>query len=147
LAEDVPHLPYTRQIIDEALRLYPPAGLVSRTAQKSDRSFGADVRPGDTVMIPIYALGRHQLLWEAPDRFDPQRFADRKAIRRYSYLPFGDGPRICIGATFAVQEAVIILATLLSQFRFERVQGRDPKPVMILTLRPEGGVWLTAEPV
>lgn len=144
-AADLPDLPYVRQVIEEALRLYPPAGIVSRTAQKADDLCGADIRPGDTVMIPIYALGRHHLLWETPDRFDPERFADRKRIRRYAYLPFGDGPRICIGASFALQEAVIILATLLSRFRFRAIQGRDPKPVMILTLRPEGGVWLTAE--
>ncbi|MEE4189309.1 MAG: cytochrome P450 [Roseobacter sp.] len=145
--DDVPALAYIRQIIDEALRLYPPAGMVSRTAQKQDNLSGADIRPDDTVMIPIYALGRHHLLWDRPDHFDPDRFADRKAIRRYSYLPFGDGPRICIGASFAVQEAVIILATLLARFKFTAVKGRDPKPVMILTLRPEGGVWLQAEPV
>jgi cytochrome P450 len=98
-------------------------------------------------MIPIYALGRHHMLWENPDHFDPDRFTDRKSIRRYSYLPFGDGPRICIGASFAIQEAVIVLATLLSRFRFTPVKGRDPKPIMILTLRPEGGVWLQAEAV
>ena len=99
------------------------------------------------MILPIYALHRHKQLWEAPDAFHPDRFLNRKAIDRYAYLPFGDGPRICIGASFALQEAVIILATLLSRFRFTRVPGRDPKPVMILTLRPEGGVWLTAEPV
>lgn len=146
-AQDVPNLPYIRQIIDEALRLYPPAGVVSRTAQKADVLCGAKIEPEDTVMIPIYALGRHHLLWDNPDTFDPDRFADRKAIKRYAYLPFGDGPRICIGASFAVQEAVIILATLLARFDFRPVYGRDPKPVMILTLRPEGGVWLTATPI
>ena len=141
-AEDVPNLPYIRQIVDEALRMYPPAALVSRTARKADRLCGREVRPGDTVMIPIYALHRNNLLWDDPDAFRPERFADRKAIRRYAYLPFGDGPRICIGASFAQTEAVIILATLLSRYRFDPVPGRDPKPVMILTLRPEGGVWL-----
>lgn len=144
---DVEHLPYIRQIIDETLRLYPPAGIISRTAQKHDILSNREVKPGDTVMIPIYALGRHRLLWENPDAFDPDRFRNRKAIDRYAYLPFGDGPRICIGASFAQQEAVIILATLLSRFRFNPVSGKDPKPVMILTLRPEGGVWLTATPV
>lgn len=144
---DVPRLPFIRQIIDEALRLYPPAGVVSRTAMRHDTLCGASIRPGDTVMIPIYALHRNSRLWEDPDSFKPDRFADRKAIDRYAYLPFGDGPRICIGASFALQEAVIILATLLSRFRFTRVPGRDPDPVMILTLRPEGGVWLEAEPV
>ena len=144
--DDVENLPYIRMIIDETLRLYPAAGIISRTAQKSDTLCGREIRPGDTVMIPIYALGRNELLWEDPDRFDPERFADRKAIDRYAYLPFGDGPRICIGASFALQEAVIILATLLSRFEFTAVAGREPKPVMILTLRPEGGVWMTAKP-
>ena len=146
-AADVGALPFIRQIIDEALRLYPPAGLVSRTAQAHDRLGDAEIRPEDTVMIPIYALGRHRLLWKVPDRFDPDRFADRKSIPRFGYLPFGDGPRICIGASFAVQEAVIILSTLLARFHFKPVTGRDPEPVMILTLRPEGGVWLTTESV
>lgn len=145
--EDVEHLPYIRQIIDEALRLYPPAGMVSRTAQARDELCGREVLPGDTVIIPIYALNRSKLLWDEADAFRPERFADRKSIDRYAYLPFGDGPRICIGASFALQEAVIILATMLSRFRFHPVKGRDPEPVMILTLRPEGGVWLTAEPV
>ncbi len=144
---DVANLPFIRMIADEALRLYPPAAMVSRTAQAADTLCGREVRAGDTVIIPIYALHRNELLWEDANAFRPDRFADRKTIERYAYLPFGDGPRICIGASFALQEAVIILATLLSRFKFTRVQGRDPDPVMILTLRPEGGVWLEAEPV
>ena len=145
--EDVANLPFIRQIIDEALRLYPPAGMVSRTAMADDTLCGREIRRGDTVIIPIYALHRHHLLWDDPDAFRPDRFSDRKAVERYAYLPFGDGPRICIGASFAIQEAVIILATLLARFRFTPVAGRDPDPVMILTLRPQGGVWLQAEPV
>ncbi|WP_320177190.1 cytochrome P450 [Roseovarius pacificus] len=146
-AGDIEHLPLIRQIIDEALRLYPPAGIISRTAMAEDTLCGREVQKGDTVMIPIYALHRNHLLWDDPDAFRPERFADRKAIPRYAFLPFGDGPRICIGASFAIQEAVIVLATLLSRFRFTPVAGRDPDPVMILTLRPEGGVWLEAEPM
>ncbi|MEM8656159.1 MAG: cytochrome P450 [Pseudomonadota bacterium] len=145
--DDVARLPFIRQIIDEALRLYPPAGMVSRTAMADDVLCGREIRKGDTCIIPIYALHRSKLLWDDPDAFRPERFADRKAVDRYTYLPFGDGPRICIGASFALQEAVIILATLLARFRFAPVPGKDPAPVMILTLRPEGGVWLTAEPV
>ncbi|MWB79322.1 cytochrome P450 [Pseudooceanicola sp. 216_PA32_1] len=144
-ADDVPKLEQVRRVVDEALRLYPPAAMVSRTARVKDELGGREVRAGDTVILPIYALHRNRLLWEDADAFRPDRFLDRKAIDRYAYLPFGDGPRICIGASFAVQEAVIILATLLSRFRFRAVPGRDPKPVMILTLRPEGGVWLEAE--
>ncbi len=139
-------LTFVRQIIDETLRLYPPAGIISRTAQANDVLCAREIRPGDTVMIPIYTLQRNRLLWDDPDAFKPERFADRKAIDRYAYLPFGDGPRICIGASFAIQEAVIVLATLLKRFRFELVEGKPPKPVMILTLRPEGGVWLQATP-
>lgn len=146
-AEDVARLPYIRMIADEALRLYPPAGIVSRTALAADTLCGREVRAGDTVIIPIYALHRSELLWQDPNLFRPERFAERKAIARYAYLPFGDGPRICIGASFALQEAVIILATLLSRFRFRPVPGKVPKPVLILTLRPEGGVWLEAEVV
>lgn len=144
-AEDVAKLPYTRQIIDEALRLYPPGGFMSRTAKAPDVLAGHEVQPGDTVSLPVYALHRNHRLWEDPARFRPQRFADRAAIDRYAYLPFGDGPRICIGASFAIQEAVIILATLLARFRFTAVPGRVPKPVMIVTLRPEGGVWLEVQ--
>ncbi len=145
--EDVEHLPYIRMIIDEALRMYPAAGIISRTAMQKDTLCEREILPGDTVMIPIYALGRNALLWDEPDAFRPERFKDRKAIDRYAYLPFGDGPRICIGASFALQEAVIILATMLSRFKFTPVQGKDPEPVMILTLRPQGGVWMTAEAV
>lgn len=145
-AEDVPRLPFIRQVIDETLRLYPPAAFLSRTAQKNDELCGRDVRRGDTVILPIYALHRHKKLWTDPDRFDPARFAPGHKTDRFAFLPFGDGPRICIGANFAIQEAVIILATLLARFRFARIPGKDPKPVMILTLRPEGGVWLSVTP-
>jgi len=145
-AADIARLPLTRQIIDETLRLYPPAAFLSRTAQVADELCGREIRPGDTVVLPIYALHRHHMLWQNPDAFDPARFADPKAIDRFAYLPFGDGPRICIGANFALQEAVIILATLLARHRFNLIAGKAPKPVMILTLRPQGGVWLTVEP-
>lgn len=142
---DLPALPLTRRIVDETLRLYPPAAFLSRTARANDLLCGREVRPGDTVILPIYALHRHHKLWADPHRFDPARFADPKAIDRFAYLPFGDGPRVCIGASFALQEAVIILATLLARYRFAQVPGKAPKPVMILTLRPEGGVWLMVD--
>ncbi|MFT4151613.1 MAG: cytochrome P450 [Paracoccaceae bacterium] len=143
-AADLPALPRTRRIVEETLRLYPPAAFVSRTAMAQDRLCGREVLPGDTVILPIYAIHRHHKLWSDPDRFDPARFAG-PAPDRFAFLPFGDGPRICIGAGFAMQEAVIILATLLARLRFAPVPGRDPRPVMILTLRPEGGVWLQVD--
>jgi cytochrome P450 len=146
-AEDVANLPLVRHIVEESLRLYPPGGFLSRTAQASDRLGTTEIRPGDTVMIPVYAVHRHRALWEAPDAFRPGRWESRAGIDRYQYLPFGDGPRICIGARFALQEAVVILATILARYRFRPVKGRDPSPVMILTLRPEGGVWLEVDAV
>lgn len=142
---DLPALPLCRRIVDEALRLYPPAAFLSRTARAKDKLCGREVLPGDTVMLPIYALHRNHLLWPDPHRFDPDRFAGDASHDRFAYLPFGGGPRICIGASFALQEAVIILASLLARFRFTRIPGRDPRPVLILTLRPEGGVWLSVE--
>lgn len=145
-AADITALPLIRCIVDETLRLYPPAAFLSRTAQAADTLCGREVRTGDTVILPIYALHRHHALWDQPDSFDPARFDGAKPPDRYAYLPFGDGPRICIGANFALQEAVIILATLLARFRFDLVPGKTPKPVMILTLRPEGGVWLNITP-
>ncbi|WP_417810020.1 cytochrome P450 [Thioclava sp.] len=142
--EDLDAMPLIQQIVQESLRLYPPAGFLSRTAQKPDRLLGREVRRGDTVMLPIYALHRHHALWDEPDAFRPGRFAN-PTHDHYAFLPFGAGPRICIGAGFALQEAGIILATLLSRFRFSAVAGREPVPEMILTTRPKGGIWLTVE--
>ncbi|MDB6176056.1 cytochrome P450 [Paracoccus sp. Z330] len=143
-ADDLPALPYIHRVVNEALRLYPPAAFLSRTARAPDALCGRNIRAGDTIILPIYALHRHHLLWRNPDAFDPDRFLDTPD--RYAFLPFGAGPRICIGASFAIQEAVIILATLLARFRFETVSGQTPQPRMILTLRPHGGVILRVSP-
>ena len=140
-AADLGALPQTMRIVNEALRLYPSAAFLSRTAQAPDTLCDRQVQPGDTVMLPIYALHRHHLLWDRPDVFDPDRFL--APPDRYAFLPFGAGPRICIGASFALQEAAIILSTLLARFHFDPIPGREPQPRMILTLRPQGGVWLT----
>lgn len=144
--DDLTALPLTRAIIEETLRLYPPAAMLSRTAKAPDTLCGRQVYAGDTVIIPVYALHRSHLYWDAPDAFRPDRFLSGK-VDRFTYLPFGDGPRVCIGQNFAMQEAIIILATLLARFKFTPVPGRNPTPIMILTLRPEGGVWLNAEPL
>jgi cytochrome P450 len=146
-AADLPRLPYLAQVIDEALRLYPPAGFMARTAQVEDEIAGAPVKPGETVMIPVYAIHRHRLLWEDPDAFDPGRFAPEAAAGRHraAFLPFGAGPRICIGMGFATMEATIILATLVARLSFALPQGWRPTPRMILTLRPAGGMRLRVE--
>jgi cytochrome P450 len=89
-------------------------------------------------------MHRHRLLWDDPDAFDPDRYApERVAARhRFAFLPFGAGPRICIGAGFATMEATLVLATLLARFRFELAPGPAPRPEMLITLRPTGGVHL-----
>lgn len=144
--DDLAALPFTRAIIEETLRLYPPAAMLARTAKIEDKLCGREVRPGDTMILPIYALHRSHVHWDQPNAFRPERFLDSQ-IDRFTYLPFGDGPRVCIGQSFAMQEAVIILATLLARFSFTPIEDKDPNPVMILTLRSEGGVWLKAEPL
>ncbi|MCY3877838.1 MAG: cytochrome P450 [Rhodobacteraceae bacterium] len=144
---DLEHLPFTRQVVREALRLYPPAALLLRTAMDSDVIGGREVRPGDTMLLPIYALHRNHCFWKNPDTFCPDRFSDPNIIHSHAYLPFGAGPRACIGSGFAMQEAVIMLSALIAEFHFSPVADRQPEPVMILTLRPKGGVWLTVQPV
>lgn len=146
-AEDVAAAPYIEQVLDEAMRLYPPVGLLARNVLAPDRLYDRDIRPRDTVFLNIYALHRHRLWWENPDAFDPDRFAPaaRAARERYLHLPFGAGPRICVGANFAMLQAQIILTTLLARFRFLPA-GPLPEPVMHMTLRPEPEVWLKAVP-
>ncbi|MDE0304716.1 MAG: cytochrome P450 [Albidovulum sp.] len=144
-AEDVSKLVLTRQVIEEALRLYPPSAMLARTARERDTVGGRQVLPGDTLFIPIYALHRNHCFWSDPDRFNPGRFADRSSIDKFAFLPFGGGMRICIGASFALMEAVIILSSVVSKYKFALLPGQEPEPVMILTLRPKGGVLLKVE--
>jgi len=147
-AEHVEALSYTRQVVHEAMRLYPPAPVVVRAATR-DVSLGAEViRAGSPTYIPIYAIHRHRLLWDEPDTFDPDRFAPEavKARHRYAYLPFGAGPRICIGMSFALLEAVVILATLLRSVRLRLRPGYVPELKQRITLRPAAGMPLRVEP-
>jgi len=148
-AEQLAAMPLVRRVIEEALRLYPPAGFLTRTARAEDEIAGRPVRPGATVILPVYALHRHRLLWERPDAFDPDRFSPERSQgrSRYAFLPFGAGPRICIGMGFAMMEAQIILATLLTRFEIAPEPGREPRPRMLLTLRPAGGMPLRLRPL
>ncbi|MGH6629298.1 MAG: cytochrome P450, partial [Burkholderiales bacterium] len=102
------------------------------------------VAPGSTVVMPIYAMHRHRQRWEDADAFDPGRFepAREAKIARYQYLPFGAGPRICIGMAFAMLEATAMLATMLQRARFSPVEGREPYPLARVTLLPGGGLPL-----
>ncbi len=141
---DLAAMPLIEAVLDEAMRLYPPVAFLARDVLADDTLEGREVRRGDVVFLNIWALHRHRLLWEAPDAFDPARFLPGAPTPdRFQYLPFGAGPRICVGANFAMLQARIILATLLARFRFSPA-GELPKPVMLMTVRPEPGVLLRA---
>jgi len=135
----------TRAVIEEAMRLYPPLAAISREAIAADEIAGHAVPAGCTVVIAPYVLHRHRLLWERPDLFDPNRFLPdaRERIGRYAYLPFGAGPRICIGAAFALQEATLVLGTIMRDFRLALAPGTEVWPLQRLTLRPRGGLPMT----
>ena len=141
--------PYVGQVIEEAMRLYPPVALLARNVRRPDVLAGRQILPNDTLFLPIFALHRHRMWWDDPDVFDPGNFAPGKAAARdrYLYLPFGAGPRVCVGANFAMMQAHIILATLLARFRFAPGDGPAPVPTMSMTLRPEGGVRLSVTPL
>jgi cytochrome P450 len=115
---------------------------------KEDELCGRPMRPNDILFLPIWALHRHELLWERPEEFDPDRFDPVSGPKRdkYQYLPFGAGPRVCVGANFAMMQAQIILATLIQRFRF-RPSEPAPHPVMTMTVRPEPGVFLELQPL
>ena len=147
-AEHLDRTPYAKQVVEEAMRLYPPVGLLARGVRRSDTLCGREVLPEDTLFMPIYALHRHKMWWERPDEFDPDNFsaAAVRARDRFLYMPFGAGPRICVGANFAMMQAQIILATLLARFRFEPGANVAPRPTMLMTVRPDRGVRLVVTP-
>ena len=135
-------LPRTRAAFEEAMRLYPPAPTLSRQAIAGDMLGDVAITPGTNVQIMPWTLHRHRKLWDAPNDYLPERFWPecRAAIDRFQYLPFGAGPRVCIGQTFAMKEAVIALGLLLRHWRFDTVGRRRPWPVQRLTTQPEGGL-------
>ncbi|GAB1580625.1 cytochrome P450 [Phyllobacterium phragmitis] len=142
------NLPLTRAAFEEAMRLYPPAPSINREAVEDDRYRDLKIGKGSTVLAMPWTIHRHRLHWENPDAFIPARFhpENRGQIDRFQYLPFGAGPRVCIGASFALQEAVIALAVLLFRYRFDTVSQTRPWPVQKLTTQPEGGLPMKATP-
>jgi cytochrome P450 len=143
-AAHVERLTATAMFIKEAMRLYPPISSLVRVATKDVDLAGTAVRAGSLIVIPIFAIHRHRLLWDDPHRFDPQRFAPEAEARlvRYQYMPFGAGPRICIGASFAMLEATIMLATFVRAARFEVPAGHVPIPLSRVALQPKNGMPL-----
>jgi cytochrome P450 len=146
-------MPYTRAAFEEALRLYPPAPSINRAAISDDRWTNAKgetvkIEAGVTVLIMPWTLHRHELYWDKPRAFMPERFLpeNRGKIGRFQFLPFGAGPRVCIGATFALQEAVIALAVMMHRFRFDMTEDTNPWPVQKLTTQPQNGLPMRVTP-
>lgn len=145
----IERLPLLHQIFEEAMRLYPPAPRFDREALADDELAGVPIAKGELVSIWSWVIHRHRKLWNDPDAFDHTRFAPqaRAQLHRFQYIPFGGGPRVCVGARFATMEALLILARWLSVRRFTLPPGWQPDPVGAVTLRPRGGMILQAEPL
>ena len=144
---DLDDLPYTRAVFEEALRLYPPAWVISRKPVEDDVVGGYRIPAGSTVLLSPYVTHRHPRLWANPEAFDPERFYQASARDRpaYAYFPFGGGPRKCIGNGFAMMEARLVLATLAQRYRLRLVQDRPVEIEPLVTLRPKYGIFATPE--
>ncbi len=139
--EQVQQLPYTTQVLKETLRLYPPAWTVGRRAEEGDEIAGCKIPKGGLVLMSPYVLHRHPDYWENPEAFAPERFGpDKPPPVRGAYMPFIAGPRKCIGEHFAMTEAVIVIATILSRYRLELIASHDVIPEPSVTLRAKNGI-------
>jgi cytochrome P450 len=144
-ADDIDKLLITSQVLKESTRLFPPVPIIARRSAIDIELAGKPIKAGTRIIIPIFAIQRHKRYWSDPNRFDPTRFTPENEARisRYHYMPFGAGPRICIGMAFAMIEGIAILATLVRAASFATSLGHEPEPVSRVTLRPAGGMPLT----
>jgi cytochrome P450 len=147
--DDLPRLAYTRRVIEEVLRLYPPVYAVARDALEDDEIGGYHIPAGSTIILSPYITHRHPEFWPGPDEFDPDRFTpDRSAGRpRFAWFPFLGGPHQCIGQEFAMMEIVIVVAMVAQAVRMRLATGARVVPRAMLALRPHGGVPMTVEPM
>jgi cytochrome P450 len=137
-------LKLTRDVFRETLRLYPPVSFVPRDITVPETMRGKNLKKGSAIFISLWLMQRHREIWKNPDTFDPDRFSrdDEKEAIRSAYMPFSQGPRVCLGASFALQEAAIILSMIARHYDITPVEGHVPKPVARLTLRSENGIRL-----
>ncbi|GAC1357274.1 MAG: cytochrome P450 [Polyangiales bacterium] len=140
--EDLPRLPYTLQVFKEAMRLYPPAYVLGRMARREVTLGGHSIPRNGIVIVSVIGMQRRASWFPDPDAFDPERFSteNEKKIPRYAYLPFGAGPRVCIGNHFAMMEGQLLVATIAQRARFELAPGVRVEPEPLVTLRPRGGM-------
>lgn len=142
---DLPNLHYNRMILDETLRLYPPAWAIARRPVEKDTIGGYEIRPNRFLFFSPYVMHRHPAYWDNPEGFDPQRFApeNESGRPRYVYFPFGGGPRQCIGNIFSLTEAQLVLAMIVQNYRLSLVPGHPVEPAPLVTLRPHYGIKMT----
>jgi cytochrome P450 len=145
--QHIDRLQLTQQVVKEALRLYPPVPSITRHAATDLELGGQRIVAGTLINIPIFALHRHRRIWRDPDCFDPNRFAPEteSKISRTQFMPFGAGPRTCVGAAFAMIEATAVLATLIRGARFRLKRTHLPIPVSRVSLAPKGGMPMHVE--
>ncbi len=145
---ELAQLPYSEQVIKEAMRLYPPAGGVTRQPIHDIELGGYPIAKGSTIAISTYVMHHDPALYPDPDRFDPDRFTPENEAKlpKYAYLPFGGGPRVCIGNSFAMMEARLILATVLQRFSLHLAPGQKVRAQQVFTLRPKGGLPMRIQP-
>ena len=145
--EDLSDMPYSRMVFDEALRYYPPAWILGRKALEDDELGGYDIPGGTIIAISPFAVHRHKDFWEDPEKFDPERFSPERSEGRhhFAYLPFGAGPRQCIGNNFALMEAGLIIAMIAQRYRLQLVPGQTIKPEPIFILRPPRQLMMTLQ--
>ncbi|MDB5631372.1 MAG: cytochrome, partial [Tardiphaga sp.] len=137
-ALDIEHLKFTRAVIDETMRLYPPAFLIARAAAGPDTLGGMAVAKNDVVLIAPWLLHRHEKLWRDPNAFMPSRFMPgAPPPDRFAYLPFGVGARVCIGAHFALVEATLALAKIVGAFRVKLLETEPVMPIGVVTTQPD----------
>jgi cytochrome P450 len=134
---DIDRQKFTRAAIEETMRLYPPAFLIARAAREKDNAAGVAIGKGDIIMIAPWLLHRHEKLWDQPNAFIPKRFMSTEAPDRFAYLPFGAGPRVCVGAPFAQAESVLALARLIGAFRVELADTSPVIPLGVVTTQPD----------
>lgn len=147
--DDLPALPYTRMVIDEAMRLYPPAWITNRQAIAEDEICGYHIPAGAIVVTSPYVIHHHTAFWEDPEKFDPERFSPERSKGRhhYAYFPFGGGPRQCIGKPFALMEAHLALATLAQRYSLRMATDRPVECEPLVTLRPRNGLPMVLQPL
>ncbi|MFA9475453.1 MAG: cytochrome P450 [Filomicrobium sp.] len=144
-AADIPKLTLVEAFIKESMRLFPPAPLMARQSSKPEQFGSHHFKSGTTLFIPVYAIHRHDALWPAPGEFRIERFLNGdngKGSSRTAYMPFGAGPRICVGWAFAMMEMKVALAVLLQKVRFSTTALTDCDPIHRVTLRPRNGMRL-----